>query len=252
MPLTLTRPDLIRSANFIAGQWTNCPAGLLDVTDPATGDVITRVPDSGAPEALAALDAAHAAFPAWRKVPAKQRAAIIKRWNDLVLAHQDDLGKLISREQGKPLAEGMGEVAYAASYIEWFGEQATRLNGEIIPTHVSGRRVFALKEPVGVVAAITPWNFPAAMIARKIAPALAAGCTVVCKPAEDTPLSTYNLTSLPPSRYSASNRAVRWTSKPRSLRTPCLLSQVNISVSSKLIGRHQGNRLNTNHVWIGS
>ena len=196
MPLTLTRPDLIRSANFIAGQWTNCPAGLLDVTDPATGDVITRVPDSGAPEALAALDAAHAAFPAWRKVPAKQRAAIIKRWNDLVLAHQDDLGKLISREQGKPLAEGMGEVAYAASYIEWFGEQATRLNGEIIPAHVSGRRVFALKEPVGVVAAITPWNFPAAMIARKIAPALAAGCTVVCKPAEDTPLTSLALVQL--------------------------------------------------------
>jgi succinate-semialdehyde dehydrogenase/glutarate-semialdehyde dehydrogenase len=129
-------------------------------------------------------------------VPAKQRAQIIKRWNDLVLAHQDDLGTLISLEQGKPLAEGKGEVAYAASYIEWFGEEATRMNGETIPAPVPGRRMFALKEPVGVVAAITPWNFPAAMIARKIAPALAAGCTVVCKPAEDTPLTSLALVRL--------------------------------------------------------
>ena len=196
MPLTLTRPDLIRSANFIAGQWSATPAARLAVTDPATGATITEVPDSGALEARAALDAAHAAFPAWRKVPAKQRAAIIKRWNDLVLAHQDDLGKLISREQGKPLAEGKGEVAYAASYIEWFGEEATRMNGEIIPAPLPGRRMFTLREPVGVVAAITPWNFPAAMIARKIAPALAAGCTVVCKPAEDTPLTSLALVLL--------------------------------------------------------
>ena len=168
----------------------------MDVTNPATGAVITSVPDSGAAEARAALDAAHAAFATWRKVPAKQRAAIIKRWNDLVLAHQDDLGALISLEQGKPLAEGKGEVAYAASYIEWFGEEATRMNGEVIPAPVPGRRMFALKEPVGVVAAITPWNFPAAMIARKIAPALAAGCTVVCKPAEDTPLTSLALVQL--------------------------------------------------------
>ena len=196
MPLTLSRPDLIRSANFIAGAWTSTPAARLAVTDPATGAAITDVPDSGAAEARAALDAAHAAFPAWRKVPAKQRAAIIKLWHDLVMAHQDDLGKLISREQGKPLAEGKGEVAYAASYIEWFGEEATRMNGEVIPAPVPGRRMFALREPVGVVAAITPWNFPAAMIARKIAPALAAGCTVVCKPAEDTPLTSLALVLL--------------------------------------------------------
>lgn len=196
MPLTLTRPDLIRSANFIAGQWSDAPAARLAVTDPATGALITEVPDSGAAEARAALDAAHAAFPAWRKVPAKQRAAIVKRWNDLVIAHQDDLGALISLEQGKPLAEGKGEVAYAASYIEWFGEEATRMNGEVIPAPVPGRRMFALREPVGVVAAITPWNFPAAMIARKIAPALAAGCTVVCKPAEDTPLTSLALVLL--------------------------------------------------------
>ncbi len=196
MPLTLDRTDLVRSANYIAGTWTAGAGPLLDVTDPATGELITRVPDSGAAEARAALDAAQAAFAAWRKVPPKLRAQIIKRWNDLVLAHQDDLGKLISREQGKPLAEGKGEVAYAASYIEWFGEEATRMNGETIPAPVPGRRMFALKEPVGVVAAITPWNFPAAMIARKIAPALAAGCTVVCKPAEDTPLTSLALVRL--------------------------------------------------------
>ena len=195
-PLALTRTDLIRSSNFIAGQWTPLTGPRLDVTNPATGAVITSVPDSGAADARAALDAAHAAFATWRKVPAKQRAAIIKRWNDLVLAHLDDLGALISLEQGKPLAEGKGEVAYAASYIEWFGEEATRMNGEVIPAPVPGRRMFALKEPVGVVAAITPWNFPAAMIARKIAPALAAGCTVVCKPAEDTPLTSLALVQL--------------------------------------------------------
>ncbi|MGN6260180.1 MAG: NAD-dependent succinate-semialdehyde dehydrogenase [Ralstonia sp.] len=196
MSLSLDRADLIRSANYIAGEWLAATGPLLDVTDPATGGLINSVPDSGADEARAAVNAAHAAFPAWRKVPAKQRAQIIKRWNDLVLAHQDDLGKLISLEQGKPLAEGKGEVAYAASYIEWFGEEATRMNGEVIPAPVPGRRMFALKQPVGVVAAITPWNFPAAMIARKIAPALAVGCTVVCKPAEDTPLTSLALVRL--------------------------------------------------------
>ncbi|PLT19406.1 MULTISPECIES: NAD-dependent succinate-semialdehyde dehydrogenase [Ralstonia] len=196
MSLSIQRADLIRNANYIAGEWQAAAGAQLDVTDPATGNLIARVPDSGAAQARAALDAAHAAFPAWRKVPAKQRAQIIKRWNDLVLAHQDDLGALISLEQGKPLAEGKGEVAYAASYIEWFGEEATRMNGETIPAPVPGRRMFALREPVGVVAAITPWNFPAAMIARKIAPALAAGCTVVCKPAEDTPLTSLALVRL--------------------------------------------------------
>jgi succinate-semialdehyde dehydrogenase/glutarate-semialdehyde dehydrogenase len=196
MSLSIQRADLVRNANYIAGEWQAAAGAHLDVTDPATGNLIARVPDSGAAEARAALDAAHAAFPAWRKVPAKQRAQIIKRWNDLVLAHQDDLGALISLEQGKPLAEGKGEVAYAASYIEWFGEEATRMNGETIPAPMPGRRMFALREPVGVVAAITPWNFPAAMIARKIAPALAVGCTVVCKPAEDTPLTSLALVRL--------------------------------------------------------
>ena len=196
MPLTLIHSALLRSANFINGEWREATGAQLAVTDPATGHTITRVPDSGAAEARAAVDAAHAAFASWRKVPAKQRAQIVRRWNDLVLAHQDDLGKLISREQGKPLAEGKGEVVYAASYIAWFAEEATRMNGEVIPAPLPGRRMFAWKEPVGVVAAITPWNFPAAMIARKIAPALAAGCTVVCKPAEDTPLTSLALVYL--------------------------------------------------------
>ncbi|MDA8449391.1 NAD-dependent succinate-semialdehyde dehydrogenase [Acidovorax sp. NCPPB 3859] len=195
--LSAAAQPLVRSQLCIAGRWQAAASGAtFAVTDPATGDTITHVPDGGAEDARAATDAAHAAFAAWRHVPAKQRAALIKRWNDLVLAHQDRLGALISLEQGKPLAEGKGEVAYAASYIEWFGEEATRMNGEVIPAPIPGRRMFALKEPVGVVAAITPWNFPAAMIARKIAPALAAGCTVVCKPAEDTPLTSLALVAL--------------------------------------------------------
>jgi len=197
MTLTLERQDLMPGRQLIGAEWRDASdARRLDVSDPATDAVFASVPDGSAADAHAAVDAAHAAFPAWRAVPAKQRAQIIKRWNDLVLAHQEDLGRLISREQGKPLAEGRGEVAYAASYIEWFAEEATRANGDIIPAPVPGRRMFALKEPVGVVAAITPWNFPAAMIARKIAPALAAGCTVVFKPAEDTPLTSLALVKL--------------------------------------------------------
>jgi len=197
MTLNLERTDLILDRQPIGADWREASdARRLDVSDPATGTVFASVPDGTAADALAAVDVAHAAFPGWRAVSAKQRAQIIKRWNDLVLAHQEDLGRLISREQGKPLAEGRGEVAYAASYIEWFAEEATRANGEVIPAPVPGRRMFALKEPVGVVAAITPWNFPAAMIARKIAPALAAGCTVVAKPAEDTPLTSLALIRL--------------------------------------------------------
>ena len=197
MTLTLERQDLMPGLQLIGADWREAgDARRLDVTDPATGAVFASVPDGTGADARAAVAAAHAAFPAWRAVPAKQRAQIIKRWNDLVMAHQEDLARLISREQGKPLAEGRGEVAYAASYIEWFAEEATRANGDVIPAPVPGRRMFALKEPVGVVATITPWNFPAAMIARKIAPALAAGCTVVCKPAEDTPLTSLALVKL--------------------------------------------------------
>jgi succinate-semialdehyde dehydrogenase / glutarate-semialdehyde dehydrogenase len=196
MTLSIRRDDLLPGRNFI-GRWCDAEDGRrFDVTDPASDAVFANVPDSGAADARAALEAAHAAFPAWRAVPAKQRAQLLKRWNDLIVEHQEDLGRLISTEQGKPLAEGRGEVAYAASYVEWFAEEATRVNGDVIPAPVPGRRMFALKEPVGVVAAITPWNFPAAMIARKIAPALAAGCTVVCKPAEDTPLTSLALVRL--------------------------------------------------------
>jgi succinate-semialdehyde dehydrogenase/glutarate-semialdehyde dehydrogenase len=196
VPLSIHHDALLPGRNYI-GRWCDAEEGRrFDVTDPATDCVFASVPDSGAADARAALEAAHAAFPGWRAVPAKQRAQMLKRWNDLIVAHMEDLGRLISREQGKPLAEGRGEVAYAASYVEWFAEEATRANGDVIPAPVPGRRMFALKEPVGVVAAITPWNFPAAMLARKIAPALAAGCTVVCKPAEDTPLTSLALVKL--------------------------------------------------------
>jgi succinate-semialdehyde dehydrogenase / glutarate-semialdehyde dehydrogenase len=195
--LSLVSPDLIRNQQFIGGRWCEAAGGgRFDVTDPADDSHITGVPDSAAVDARAATDAAAAAFPAWRAVPAKQRAQLLKRWHALILEHQDDLGRLISREQGKPLAEGRGEVLYAASYVEWFAEEAVRAHGDVIPAPVTGRRMLALREPVGVVAAITPWNFPAAMIARKIAPALAAGCTVVAKPAEDTPLTSLALVRL--------------------------------------------------------
>ncbi|WP_321903372.1 NAD-dependent succinate-semialdehyde dehydrogenase [Paraburkholderia tropica] len=197
MSLSISNDSLLPGRNYIDGAWVEAVDGsTFPVSDPATDAVFTQVPNSGAQDAKRAVDAAHNAFATWRKVPAKQRAAIIKRWNDLIVAHTEDLGKLISREQGKPLAEGKGEVLYAASYVEWFAEEATRTNGDIIPAPVPGRRMYALREPVGVIAAVTPWNFPAAMIARKIAPALAAGCTVVCKPAEDTPLTSLALVKL--------------------------------------------------------
>ena len=197
MPLTLSDPDLQRPRHYLAGDWRDAASGnRYDVFDPATGLAFAQVPDAGADDARAALDAAHAALPAWRAVPARQRANLLRRWHALLLQHQDDLGRLISREQGKPLAEACGEVAYAASYVEWFAEEAVRAYGDVIPAGAVGRRMLVLKEPVGVVAAITPWNFPAAMIARKIAPALAAGCTVVAKPAEDTPLTALALVRL--------------------------------------------------------
>ncbi|MEK8051243.1 NAD-dependent succinate-semialdehyde dehydrogenase [Ideonella sp. DXS22W] len=200
MTLTLTRTDLIRTRHCIGGQWVDNrdgrEAARHAVTNPADLSAIAEVADGGAADAQAAADAAHAAFASWRATPAKAGAAIVRKWHDLIQAHAQDLGKLISLEQGKPLAEGVGEVQYAASYVQWFAEQATRSNGEIIPAPVSGRRMMAVPEPVGVVAVITPWNFPAAMIARKIAPALAAGCTVVAKPAEDTPLTALALVLL--------------------------------------------------------
>ena len=197
MPLTLQRADLVRHCNFIAGVWRAGSGNrTLDVHDPSDLSRVGAVPDSGAEDARAAVDAAQGAFPVWRSKTARERAALLKQWHALLLAHEEDLGRLISREQGKPWIEGRGEVLYAASYVEWFAEQATRANGELIPTPARHKRLMAVREPVGVVAVVTPWNFPAAMVARKIAPALAAGCTVVAKPAEDTPLTALAMVRL--------------------------------------------------------
>ena len=187
MPLSLSRADLIRTRNFIGGRWIDSTGRTFGVRDPSNDSTIAEVVDSDGGDAKAAVDAAHAALPSWRAAPARARAQVLKRWHALILQHQEDLARLISREQGKPLAEARGEILYAASYVEWFAEEATRSYGDVIPETVRGRKMLVIKEGVGVVAAITPWNFPAAMIARKIAPALAAGCTVVAKPAEDTP-----------------------------------------------------------------
>jgi succinate-semialdehyde dehydrogenase/glutarate-semialdehyde dehydrogenase len=196
-PFTLDRPELMCTRNFIAGEWREpCTGRWHDVTDPASGAVFARVPDSGTADARRAVDAAHAAFGEWRSNTARARAQLLKRWHSLILANTDDLARLISREQGKPLNEARGEVAYGASYVEWFAEEAVRTYGDLIPEPVRGKKMMVVKEPVGVVAAITPWNFPLAMLARKIAPALAAGCTVVAKPAEDTPLTALALVRL--------------------------------------------------------
>jgi succinate-semialdehyde dehydrogenase/glutarate-semialdehyde dehydrogenase len=197
MSLTLTRPDLLKQQNFIDGEWCDSIAARrYDVADPATGTAFASVPNSTAEDARRATVAAHDAFESWRTMPARDRARILKRWHALIVAHAEDLARIISREQGKPLAEGRGEVAYGASYVEWFAEEAVRTYGDMIPEQVRGRKLMVVKEAVGVVAAITPWNFPLAMIARKIAPALAAGCTVVAKPAEDTPLTALALVKL--------------------------------------------------------
>jgi len=196
MPLSLSRADLIRTHNFIGGRWVDSPGSTFGVEDPSNGSPIAEVVDSGGSDARAAVDAAYAALPLWRAAPAHGRAQILKCWHALILQHQEDLARIVSREQGKPLAEARGEILYAASYVEWFAEEATRCYGDVIPETVRGRKMFVIKEGVGVVAAITPWNFPAAMIARKIAPALAAGCTVVAKPAEDTPLTSLALALL--------------------------------------------------------
>ncbi|OXJ25569.1 succinate-semialdehyde dehydrogenase (NADP(+)) [Burkholderia sp. HI2714] len=197
MPLTLSRTELVRTANLIDGAWRDALDGRrFAVTDPATLETVAHAPDSGGADARAATDAAARALPAWRATPARERAAILRAWHAAIVAHTDDLAKLMSREQGKPLAEARGEVAYGASYVLWFAEEATRTYGDLIPQQQRGKRLSAVKEPIGIVAAITPWNFPLAMIARKIAPALAAGCTVVAKPAEDTPLTALALAFL--------------------------------------------------------
>ncbi|MGV7119884.1 NAD-dependent succinate-semialdehyde dehydrogenase [Sphingopyxis sp. 550A] len=192
---TLARPDLLRTGAFIGGHWI---AGdrRLAVTNPATGALIAEVADTTPADTRAAIEAAAAAMPAWAATPAKARAAILRRWFDLIMANQEDLARLMTAEQGKPLAESRGEIAYAASFIEWFAEEAKRAYGDIIPATQNGQRILVLKQPVGVVAAITPWNFPAAMITRKVGPALAAGCAIVVKPAAQTPLSALALAVL--------------------------------------------------------
>ncbi|MCZ2496042.1 succinate-semialdehyde dehydrogenase [Xylophilus sp. Kf1] len=188
-PLALLNdPSLLKTDALIDGRWV-AGASRFDVHDPATGRKLADVPNLGAADAEAAIAAANKAWPAWRAKTGKQRHAILLKWFDLLIAHQEDLGRIMTAEQGKPFAEAKGEVAYAASFVEWFAEEAKRVNGETLPQFDNNRRLLVMKQPVGVCAAITPWNFPLAMITRKVAPALAAGCPVVIKPAELTPLT---------------------------------------------------------------
>jgi len=195
--MQLRDPQLLRHQAFIAGAWTAADSGAtVAVTNPATGATLASVPDMGAAETRRAIDAANAAWPAWRALTAKQRGAILRNWHDLILANADDLALLMTSEQGKPLAEARGEALYAATFVEWFAEEAKRVYGEVIPQTIASQRLIVLKQPIGVAAAITPWNFPAAMITRKVAPALAAGCPVVVKPAEQTPLTALALAVL--------------------------------------------------------
>jgi len=197
MTLTLKDPTLLRQQCYIDGAWTDARSGdKVKVTNPATGAVLGTVPSVDAAETRRAIEAASAAFPAWAARTAKDRASILRRWHDLMLANADDLGALMTAEQGKPLAEAKGEVAYAAAFIEWFAEEGKRLYGDMIPGHQPDKRILVMRQPVGVVAAITPWNFPAAMITRKAGPALAAGCTFVCKPATLTPYSALAMAEL--------------------------------------------------------
>ena len=188
-PLSLLKdPSLLKTDALINGQWVK-GASRFDVTDPATGAKLADVANLGPADAQAAIDAANAAWPAWRSKTAKERSIILRKWFDLLMANQDDLGRLMTAEQGKPLPEAKGEVAYGASFVEWFAEEAKRVNGETLPQFDNNRRLLVLRQPIGVCAAITPWNFPLAMITRKVAPALAAGCPVIIKPAELTPLT---------------------------------------------------------------
>jgi succinate-semialdehyde dehydrogenase/glutarate-semialdehyde dehydrogenase len=194
---SLEDADLMRHQAYIGGRWCDADSGAtFDVINPATGETLRTVPNMGAAETRRAIAAAKNAWSTWRRNPAKERSALLRRWNDLIVANVDDLGKLMTAEQGKPLAEAKGEVLYAASFIEWFAEEAKRVYGDTIPSPWNDRRLVVIKEPIGVCAAITPWNFPAAMITRKAGPALASGCTMVAKPAEATPLSALALAVL--------------------------------------------------------
>lgn len=192
----LSDPALLRKACYINGTWHQAGERRLDVSDPASGKVIAHVPYFGAEETRLAIDSAAAAFPAWRDKTSRERAVLLERWYDLMHAHSDDLALIMTVEQGKPLAEAKGEITYAASFLKWFAEEGRRLYGDTIPTHDPDKRILTIRQPIGVVASITPWNFPAAMITRKAGPALASGCTFVGKPASATPLSALALAEL--------------------------------------------------------
>src|SRR3982074_42813 len=195
--MKLRDADLLRTRAFIAGKWVDATSGAThQVVNPATREPIGTVPDMGAGETRGAIEAASQAFPAWAAQTARERAAVLRRWYELLMANLEDLATLMTAEQGKPLAESKGEIAYAASFIEWFAEEGKRLYGDVIPGHQADKRILVLRQPVGVVAAITPWNFPLAMITRKAGPALAAGCTLVCKPATQTPYSALAMAEL--------------------------------------------------------
>ena len=195
--MNLKNPDLLRAANLIGGTWTAADDGAsFAVINPATGDRLGNVPLCGAAETHRAIDSAYAAWPAWRALTARRRAQILQAWNRLIVDNADDLAQIITAECGKPLAEARGEVIYGASFVEWFAEEGKRTYGESIPSPAANTRLLVIKQPIGVCAAITPWNFPLAMITRKVAPALAAGCPVIVKPAEATPLSALALAML--------------------------------------------------------
>ncbi|WP_268898781.1 NADP-dependent succinate-semialdehyde dehydrogenase [Geomesophilobacter sediminis] len=195
--LKLNDPALLKQLCYLDGKWMAADGGAtIDVTNPATGEVLGTIPKMGTAETRRAIEAARDALPAWRAKTAKERAQVLRRWFDLMIANREDLGKIMTAEQGKPLAEAMGEITYAASFIEWFAEEGKRTYGDTIPGHAADKRIVVIKEPIGVCAAVTPWNFPAAMITRKAGPALAAGCTMVVKPATATPFSALALAEL--------------------------------------------------------
>ena len=195
--MKLQDQSLFRQQCYIDGAWADADSGeTIDVTNPANGEVLGTVPKMGADETRRAIEAADVAFRAWRAKTAKERAAVLRRFYELMLENQEDLAQIMTAEQGKPIAESRGEIVYAASFMEWFAEEGKRAYGDVIPSHMADRRIVVTKEPVGVVASITPWNFPAAMITRKVGPALAAGCTVVAKPATATPFSALALAEI--------------------------------------------------------
>src|SRR5687767_9274773 len=195
--VSLTDSSLFRQSCYVDGGWMDAASGAsVAVDNPASGEIVGTVPKFGAAETRKAIEAANRAFPEWRRKTAKERAAVLRRWYELMIANQEDLARLMTIEQGKPLVESRGEVVYAAAFLEWFAEEAKRVYGDTIPGHQRDKRIVVIKQPIGVVACITPWNFPLAMITRKAGPAIAAGCTVVLKPASQTPFSALALAEL--------------------------------------------------------